>query len=107
MIRLIFFITLVLLFVFEKSSSHVQHYKNIKYLKYNLYLNEVLIGYHSFKFDKNNGILVVNGEGSFNVSKLGVDLIKYQTNSEAVYKGNELLKFNSNTIQNGKKNMSQ
>ena len=92
-------------FIFFKNDSfaHVQHYNKIKYLKYDLYLNNELIGYHIFNFIKKNGILEVNGEGFFKVSKLGINIIEYKTTSQGIYKNNQLIKFKSNTIQNNKK----
>ena len=98
----------VLIFIFsilltDGSLAHVTHYNKIKYLKYNLFLNNELIGYHAFDFIKKNGTLQVNGEGSFKVSKFGIDIMNYMTNSQAIYQENQLVKFNSKTTQNEKK----
>jgi len=103
MIRLFTLIFIYLIFLTTSSLAHVEHYNKIKYLKYNLFLNNELIGHHTFDFVKKNGILEVNGMGSFKVSRLGIDLIKYTTNSQAIYRENQLVKFNSTTIQNDKK----
>tara|TARA_B100001029_G_C14947615_1_gene386862 strand:+ start:129 stop:812 length:684 start_codon:yes stop_codon:yes gene_type:complete len=93
------------LFLFNTSStySHVQHYKKIKYLKYDLFFNDQLIGYHSFNFFNKDDFLTIESEGSFKVSKLGINLIKYQTKGRAIYQKNQLIKFSSETIQNDKK----
>ena len=99
---LILIFTCLILFT-NNSFSHVKHYNKVKYLKYNLYLNNELIGHHTFDFIKKNGMLEVNGTGSFKVSKLGIDLMEYTTSSQAIYKENQLLKFNSRTTQNDKK----
>ena len=83
-----------LIFFSVNSFCHVQHYNKVKYLKYNLYLNNELIGNHIFNFSQDNEKLIVNGEGLFKVSKLGIDLINYQSVSKGIYKGNQLIKFN-------------
>ena len=101
--KLYILIFIYLIFSTHNSLAHVKHYSKIKYLKYNVFLNNELIGYHIFNFIKEDEILKVNGEGSFKVSKLGINLMKYMTNSQAVYKDNKLLKFNSTTVQNDKK----
>ena len=101
--KLFILIFIYLIFSTHNSLAHVNHYNKIKYLKYNVFLNNELIGYHIFNFIKEDEILKVNGEGSFKVYKLGINLMKYMTNSQAVYKDNKLLKFNSTTVQNDKK----
>ena len=99
---------LILIFILSiiftsHSLAHVEHYKKIKHLKYNLFFNNELIGYHTFHFKKNNALLEVKGEGYFKISKLGINLIEYLTSSIGIYNKNQLIEFNSNTIQNDKK----
>jgi len=101
------FLTIIVLcfslFFYNFVSSHVDHYKNLKYLEYELFLNDELIGSHIYNFSKKGDLLYVNTEGQFKVSKLGLDLMKYQTNTEEIYKNGQLLEFKSKTIQNNKK----
>ncbi len=91
------------LFFYSFVSSHVDHYKNLKYLEYELFLNDELIGSHIFNFSKKGDLLYVNTAGQFKVSKFGIDLMKYQTNTEEIYKNGQLLEFKSKTTQNDKK----
>ena len=100
--KLFILINILIIISVSNAFSHAQHYAKIKYLKYNLFLNDELIGYHTFHFKSKNELLFVKGEGYFKVSKLGIDLIKYFTNSDEVYKENQLVEFNSNTKQNDK-----
>ncbi len=103
------YISLVTLFIFVLSSnvySHVQHYKDLKFLKYGLYFNDKLIGNHKFKFEQKGGFLHVHGSGNFNVSKLGVTLFDFKTVSEEVFKKGRLVKYTSKTIQNEKEKFS-
>ena len=100
--RLFLLIIIFLFLITNYLFAHVKHYDKVKYLKYNLFLNNEQIGFHSLDFKKKNDIMEVIGSGSFKVSKLGIDLIKYTTNTQAIYKENQLIQFNSKTIQNDK-----
>ena len=98
---------LILIFLFFLFTTnyvypHVAHYNKINSLKYGLYLNNKLIGNHSFTFTKNNNFLVVNTSGNFKVSKLGVELMNFNTKGEEIYEKGKLIKFTSNTQQNDK-----
>ena len=103
MIRFFVLIYTCLILFAHNSSAHVKHYNKIKYLKYNLFLNNELIGHHVFDFKKKYEMLEVKGEGSFKVSKLGSELMKYISSSQAIYREDQLIKFNSRTTQNSKK----
>ena len=101
------FLTIIVLcfslFSYSSVSSHVDHYKNLKYLEYELFLNDELIGSHIFNFSKKGDLLYVNTVGQFKVSKFGLDLMKYQTNTEEIYENGQLIEFKSKTTQNDKK----
>ena len=99
------YLSLVIFFIFISffnCFAHVEHYKNLKLLKYGLYLNDILIGEHTFKFEKKDGFLYVYGTGNFIVNKLGVSLFNFKTESTEVYKKDRLIKYSSKTIQNKK-----
>ena len=44
----------------------------------------------------------VNSKGNFKIDKLGVVLMDYKTESEEVYKNDQLIKYSSKTFQNNK-----
>ena len=103
MVRLNIIIFLILILLFPTNlTSHVSHYSKIKLLKYDLFLNNELIGYHNLNFNQKKGLLEVSGTGSFSVSKFGVNLMEYNTKTKGIYRGNQLIKFNSKTKQNKK-----
>ncbi len=102
MIRLLL-LFFYLVFFSTNLLAHVKHYNKIKFLKYDLYFNNELIGYHTFNFKKNDDLIQIIGKGKFKVSKMGIDLINYVTSSESIYRGNQLIKFTSKTNQNDKK----
>jgi hypothetical protein len=96
-ILLIFFITFPSL-----SFAHVEHYKNLNKIEFDIYRNNKHIGYHVFSFKKNDGFLEVKSEIKFEIKKLGVVLYDYKVTGTEVYKDGNLIKFNSKTNQNGK-----
>ena len=97
-------ILILILFIFSINfaSGHVSHYKKIKFLKYGLFLNDKLIGKHTFNFKNEGNLFYVNSKGDFKVNKLGVVLMNYKTESEEVYEDGQLIKYNSKTTQNDK-----
>ena len=100
-------IFIILLFSIKPLLSHVSHYQKITFLKYGLFLNNKLIGNHVFNFKKEGDLLYVKSKGSFKIDKLGVVLIDYITETEEVYKNNQLIKFNSKTKQNDKEKFAK
>lgn len=98
-----FFVVLTTVFSINFSFAHVNHYQNLKYLKYDLFFNNKQIGSHIFNFDQKGKLFYVNSKGSFKVSKLGVVIMNYNTETEEVYRDGDLIKFTSKTTQNDKK----
>jgi len=94
----------ILLFVIftTQALSHTEHYKNFNSLEYELFRNNKLIGYHKYKFERKDENVKVNSIIKFKITKLGVDLYKYDAVSLEEYKKNQLTKFSSNTNQNKK-----
>ena len=94
-IALIFFLTL-------ETNAHVDHYSKYNYLEYELFRNNKLIGYHTYKFERDGNDLIIDNEVSFKITKLGVDLYKYYANGVEKYKNGIFSGFNSKTNQNKK-----
>ena len=89
-------------FLSVNSFSHLQHYSGIKYLEYDLYRNNNLIGSHKYNFIKNGENLTVKSVVNFKITKLGIDLYNYFAESSENYEKNVFKSFNSNTLQNKK-----
>ena len=83
-------------------NAHVEHYKNLNRIEFDIYRNNKHIGTHIFSFERANGQLEVVSEINFIIKKLGIVLYKYHVKGKEVYKDGELIKFNSKTNQNGK-----
>tara|TARA_B100000963_G_scaffold336104_1_gene330853 strand:- start:29 stop:712 length:684 start_codon:yes stop_codon:yes gene_type:complete len=85
-----------------KAFSHVQHYADYNYLEYELFRNNVSIGYHNYDFKREGDNLSIESEVSFKISKLGVDLYKYFAKSEENYEKGVFKSYFSKTKQNKK-----
>ena len=94
----------IILYFFLGASSfgHLQHYSDVKYLEYDLFRNNDLIGSHKYNFIKNGDNLTVESVVNFKITKLGIDLYKYFAESNENYEKSMFSSFNSKTIQNKK-----
>jgi len=96
-------LSIILFLIFTTQTlSHGRHYDNLNLLEYELFRNDKSIGYHNYTFERKNDYLEVKSVINFKITKLGVDLYKYNAVSEEEYKENQLIKFSSKTIQNKK-----
>jgi hypothetical protein len=90
-------------FIFSFSSlSHVQHYKNLNSIEFDIYRNDQNIGKHIFSFKKSGNRLIVDSEINFEIKKFGATLYKYHVKGTEIYENGNLVKFNSKTLQNKK-----
>ena len=97
------FITIILSLIFTTHAfSHAAHSEKLNSLEYELFRNDKSIGYHNYTFERKNEHLKVKSIIEFKITKLGVDLYKYEAISEEIYKENQLIKFSSKTNQNKK-----
>ena len=87
----------IILYFFLSANlfSHLQHYADIKYLEYDLYRNNDLIGSHKYNFIKNGDNLTVESVVNFKITKLGIDLYKYFAESNENYEKNVFKSFSS------------
>ena len=97
LISLLIFVT----FPFS-TSAHVQHYKDLNRIEFDIYRNNKHIGTHIFSFKKSEGQIAVESEINFEIKKLGIVLYRYHVKGTEIYKDGKLIKFNSKTNQNDK-----
>ena len=97
-------IIIILIFTILPFSvnAHVQHYKDLKRIEFDIYRNNKHIGEHIFSFAKSNEQISIESKINFIIKKFGVVLYKYHVKGKEVYKDGKLIKFNSRTDQNGK-----
>ena len=98
-----FILSIAFFFLFNiESFSHVDHYKKLNYLEYELFRNNKSIGYHKYIFNRNGENLSVSSEVSFKISKLGVVLYNYFAKSQENYEKGVFESYSSKTKQNKK-----
>jgi hypothetical protein len=101
----IYKITTLILFSFIfsfPSLSHVEHYKNLNSIEFDIYRNDQNIGKHIFLFKRSGNRLTVDSEINFEIKKFGATLYKYHVKGTEIYENGNLIKFNSKTLQNKK-----
>ena len=96
---LLFFLLVINSF---SANAHVEHYKDLTLIGFDIYRNNKHIGEHIFSFNKSNNLIEVKSKINFKIKKLGVVLYKYKAEGTEYYENGNLLKFNSTTNQNGK-----
>ena len=97
-------IIIILILIISPFSvkAHVQHYKDLKRIEFDIYRNNKHIGEHIFSFAKSNEQISIESKINFIIKKFGVVLYKYHVKGKEVYKDGKLIKFSSRTDQNGK-----
>jgi len=97
------FISIILFLILSTEVvAHLKHYKDINFLEYELFRNDKYIGFHNYKFERNDNQLKVKSTINFEIIKLGVNLYNYSGSTEEVFKDTQLIKFSSSTNQNKK-----
>jgi len=102
--RIIYKVVIVIfLIIFPISvNAHVQHYVDLNRIEFDIYRNNKHIGTHIFSFKKSEEQLAVESEINFEIKKLGIVFYSYHVKGTEIYKAGRLIKFNSETNQNGK-----
>ena len=83
-------------------NAHVEHYEDLKRIKFDIYRNNKHIGTHTFSFKNLTGQLAVKSVIDFTIKKFGIVLYSYYVEGTEIYEDGKLIKFNSKTNQNGK-----
>ena len=89
--------------VFSKLYSHTGHYKNLKIIEMDVYRNGEVIGYSKYLFKNYENIFEVVNETQFEVKIAGIKLFSIKSISKERYQNDQLIEFNSETMQNDKK----
>ena len=95
----IFFI----LFSFFKVFADELNYKNISKIEMDVLRNDEVIGFSNYFFKHSGDTMVVENYTKFNVELLGIKVFSINSKAKEIYKKNNLLSFESSTLQNDKK----
>jgi len=99
-LKILFFLLIIILPT--SANSHVNHYKDLNSIEFEIYRNSKKIGKHIFLFERNSDELSISSEINFEIKKLGIVFYSYLVKGKEIYKDGVLIKFNSKTNQNGK-----
>ena len=99
---LIFFVSYILLTT--AANSHVQHYKNLQRIEFDIYRNNDLVGFHKVNVKKKGeNTKEVTTDILIEVKILGIKVHTYKSYGVETYKNDELIEFKSKT-QDGSDN---
>ena len=96
-------IFIISIFTFSNLYSHTGHYKNITLIEMDIYRNGEIIGYSNYFFNSYGDIFEVSNETQFEVKIAGIKLFSVKSISKEKYKNDQLIEFNSETMQNDKR----
>ena len=97
---------ILILFVVLFSSNviaHMDHYKKFNKIEMEIFRNGKLIGYNYYFFKRKNDETIVTNQVKFSVKLLGATIFQVEGFSEEKYFKDQLISFNSKTLQNDKK----
>ena len=103
MLRLLIFFVSYILFP-AAGNSHVQHYKNLQRIEFDIYRNNDLVGFHKVNVKKKgDNTKEVITDILIEVKILGIKVHTYKSYGVETYKNDELIEFKSKT-QDGSDN---
>ena len=94
---------IIAMLTFSKLYSHADHYKNLKKIEMDIYRNGEIIGFSNYIFNVYDNIFEVINKTEFEVKVLGVKLFSIKSLGKEKYENDQLVEFNSETLQNDKK----
>ena len=96
---------LVLIFVLLSSNviAHMEHYKKYNKIEMDILRNGEIIGYNYYFFTRKGDQTTVTNEIKFSVKVLGAIIFKVEGYGEEKYLKDQLISYNSKTLQNDKK----
>ena len=103
MLRLLIFLASYILFP-TTANTHVQHYKNLQRIEFDIYRNNDLVGYHKVNVKKKgDNTKEIITDILIEVKILGIKVHTYKSYGVETYKNEELIEFKSKT-QDGSDN---
>ena len=98
--------TIVILFLLLFSTisiAHMGHYNKYDKIEMEIFRNGELIGYNYYFFSRKGDETIVTNQIKFSVKLLGATIFQVEGFGEEKYIKNQLISFNSKTLQNDKK----
>jgi hypothetical protein len=85
------------------SIAHMAHYNKYNKIEMEIFRNNELIGYNFYFFKRNGDETIVTNQIKFSVKLLGKTIFKVEGYGEEKYFKDQLISYNSKTLQNNKK----
>ena len=85
------------------SIAHMAHYNKYNKIEMEIFRNNELIGYNFYFFTRNGDETIVTNQIKFSVKLLGKTIFKVEGYGEEKYFKDQLISYNSKTLQNNKK----
>ena len=98
--------TIVILFLLLYSTisiAHMGHYNKYNKIEMEIFRNGGLIGYNYYFFTRQGDETIVTNQIKFSVKLLGATIFQVEGFGEEKYIKNQLISYNSKTLQNDKK----
>ena len=95
-------LVLILVLLSSKVLAHMDHYKKYNKIEMDIFRNGELIGYNYYFFKRKGNETVVTNQIKFSVKLLGATIFKVEGYSEEKYIKDQLVSYNSKTLQNDK-----
>ena len=95
-------LSIIFIFICFASYANIGHYSNYKKIEMEILRNNELIGYNYYFFSQKNDITLVTNQFKFEVKLLGATVFEVEGIGEEKYLKDQLISFNSKTIQNKK-----
>ena len=98
----ILLIFLTFIFYSSISLAHIGHYNKYNKIEMEIFRNGELIGYSYYFFTRKDDETIVTNQTKFSVKILGATIFKVEGYSDEKYFKDQLISFNSKTLQNDK-----
>jgi len=96
-------VILFLLIYPTNSIAHIGHYIKYNKIEMEIFRNGELIGYNHYFFNRKGAETIVTNQIKFTVKLLGATVFQIEGYSEEKYLKDQLVSYNSKTLQNDKK----
>ncbi len=97
------FIVISLFTLFSSiSTAHIAHYNDYKKIEMEIFRNGELIGFSNYFFNRKGNETIITNQTKFSVKIFGATIFKVEGFSNEKYLHDQLISFNSKTLQNDK-----
>ena len=97
-----FLFLLIFLFISSNSNAHIAHYNNYNKIEMEILRDGEVIGYNYYFFKRDGNETLVTNQIKFTVKLFGVTVFDIEGYGEEKYIDDQLISFNSKTLQNDK-----